>query len=75
LGHANFGFGTSNGYHDWGVVTEQEVFKIMDYALDAGIKFFDTANVYGSLDRRGMFEEIKGDYIKMCISSIVSKLT
>jgi aryl-alcohol dehydrogenase-like predicted oxidoreductase len=65
LGCANFGFGTSSGYHDWGVVAEQEAFKIMDYALDVGINFFDTANVYGSLERRGMSEEIIGRWFKM----------
>ena len=28
--------------------TEEESFKIMDRALEIGINFFDTANVYGS---------------------------
>ena len=27
--------------------TEEEAFKIMDHALEIGINFFDTANVYG----------------------------
>lgn len=65
LGCANFGFGSSRGYHDWGVVAEQQAFKIMDYAQDIGINFFDTANVYGSLDRRGMSEEIIGRWFKL----------
>ncbi|MDR1971970.1 MAG: aldo/keto reductase [Treponema sp.] len=64
LGCANFGMGTSRGYHDWGVVAEQEAFKIMDYALDVGINFFDTSNVYGPLDHRGMSEEIIGRWFK-----------
>ena len=65
LGCANFGLGTSSGYHDWGVVTEKEAYKIMDYALEVGINFFDTANVYGSLEQRGMSEEIIGRWFKL----------
>jgi aryl-alcohol dehydrogenase-like predicted oxidoreductase len=64
LGCANFGLGTSTGYHDWGIVPEKEAFKIMDYALDVGINFFDTANVYGPLEHRGMSEEIIGKWFK-----------
>jgi aryl-alcohol dehydrogenase-like predicted oxidoreductase len=45
LGTMNFGPYTSEG----------DSFKIMDYALDAGINFFDTANVYGAMwDPAGM---------------------
>jgi len=65
LGCANFGTGTSSGYHDWGVVTEKEAFSIMDCALDLGINFFDTANVYGPLAQRGMSEEIIGRWFKL----------
>lgn len=50
LGTMNFGPET----------TEQDAFRIMDAALDAGINFFDTANVYGGVDRRGWTEEIIG---------------
>ncbi len=38
LGTMNFGPQTD----------EQEAFSIMDAALDAGVNFFDTANIYGS---------------------------
>lgn len=38
LGTMNFGF----------VTDEDESFKIMDKAVDEGINFFDTADVYGS---------------------------
>ncbi|MCA4134600.1 aldo/keto reductase [Arthrobacter sp. M4] len=34
--------------------------SIMDSALDAGINFFDTANVYGGHGHRGLTEEIVG---------------
>ena len=50
LGTMNFGVSTD----------EKEAFRIMDAALDAGINFFDTANVYGGVDNRGLTEEIIG---------------
>jgi NDP-hexose C3-ketoreductase / dTDP-4-oxo-2-deoxy-alpha-D-pentos-2-ene 2,3-reductase len=39
------------------VASEQESFRIMDRALELGINFFDTANVYGG---EGKTEEIMG---------------
>ena len=50
LGTMNFGSYTS----------EEDAFAIMDRALDAGINFFDTANVYGGKGQRGRTEEIIG---------------
>ncbi|NBD27800.1 aldo/keto reductase [Paenibacillus glycinis] len=50
LGTMNFGPETD----------EKESFRIMDAALDAGVNFFDTANVYGGQDNRGRTEEIIG---------------
>lgn len=55
LGTMNFGPTTD----------EKEAHKIMDAALDAGINFFDTANMYGfrpdtGFDQRGLTEEIIG---------------
>ena len=50
LGTMNFGPHTS----------EEKSFRIMDYALDAGINHFDTANVYGE----GATEEIIGNWFK-----------
>lgn len=50
LGTMNFGPKTS----------EADAFKIMDRALDEGINFFDTANVYGQDKGRGATEEIIG---------------
>jgi aryl-alcohol dehydrogenase-like predicted oxidoreductase len=50
LGTMNFG-----GHTD-----EKEAFAIMDHALDAGINFFDTANVYGGEGHKGRTEEIIG---------------
>lgn len=50
LGTMNFGVDTD----------EREAYRIMDAALDAGINFFDTANVYGGVGSRGKTEEIIG---------------
>lgn len=64
LGTANFGTGSSSGAGDWGVVAEKEAFAIMDYALDNGIQFFDTANVYGGREHRGLTETIIGRWFQ-----------
>lgn len=50
LGTMNFGPETE----------EKEAFRIMDAALEAGVNFFDTANVYGGADHHGWTEEIIG---------------
>jgi aryl-alcohol dehydrogenase-like predicted oxidoreductase len=53
LGTMNFGTPTS----------EQDSFAIMEKALDAGINFFDSANVYGWPKRQGLSEEIIGNWL------------
>jgi aryl-alcohol dehydrogenase-like predicted oxidoreductase len=54
---SNICLGTMNfGWH----TTEQESFQIMDRALELGINFFDTADVYGWGGERGDTEEILG---------------
>lgn len=50
LGTMNFGPQTS----------EEDAFRIMDRALDLGINFFDTANVYGWKKGEGWTEQIIG---------------
>ncbi|MCC5032803.1 aldo/keto reductase [Streptomyces sp. WAC 00631] len=52
LGTMNFGPTTD----------EAESHAIMDAALDAGINFFDTANVYGWGENKGRTEEILGSW-------------
>lgn len=42
---------------------EAAAFAIMDRAFEAGINFFDTANVYGGDDHRGWTEEIVGRWL------------
>ena len=49
------------GTMNFGPQTEEaEAHSIMDSALDSGINFFDTANVYGGTGHRGRTEEILG---------------
>ena len=61
LGTMNFGTTTS----------EEEAFRIMDAALEAGINFFDTANCYGHPEGRdidthaGLTEEIIGRWFDL----------
>ena len=42
---------------------EQDSFTIMDRALDLGINFFDTANVYGWKIGEGITENIVGRWL------------
>jgi len=52
LGTMNFGVDTD----------EKTAFRIMDEALDAGINFFDTANIYGWGENAGATESIIGKW-------------
>jgi aryl-alcohol dehydrogenase-like predicted oxidoreductase len=47
LGTGNFGR-SENFPGNWAATGEKEAFRIMDCALEAGINFIDTANVYGN---------------------------
>lgn len=53
LGTMNFGPHTS----------EEESFQIMDRALELGLNFFDTANVYGGKLGEGVTEQIVGRWL------------
>jgi len=50
--------------HFGGIAPEAEAFKIMDKALELGVNFFDTANVYGGAAGTGATEEIIGRWFK-----------
>jgi aryl-alcohol dehydrogenase-like predicted oxidoreductase len=65
LGTGNFGYG-DNFLGNWGCTSEEEAFKIMDCALEAGINFFDCANVYGNHGKgtSGDSERIVGKWFK-----------
>jgi aryl-alcohol dehydrogenase-like predicted oxidoreductase len=52
LGTMNFGWHTDR----------DESFAIMDRALELGINFFDTADVYGGPDQRGRTETLVGEW-------------
>ena len=54
LGTMHFGSATS----------QEDAFAIMDRALEMGINFFDTANVYGGSGGRGRTEEIIGHWFR-----------
>jgi aryl-alcohol dehydrogenase-like predicted oxidoreductase len=45
------------------LTTEPDSFAIMDHALDAGVTFFDTANVYGWKRGEGITEQIVGRWL------------
>jgi aryl-alcohol dehydrogenase-like predicted oxidoreductase len=48
------------GGADWGNVSDTEAFAILGAALDSGVTFFDTADVYGS----GRAEELLGKFLR-----------
>ncbi|MGP3999008.1 aldo/keto reductase [Streptomyces sp. 8N706] len=51
------------GTMNFGPVTDEaESHAIMDAALDAGVNFFDTANVYGWGENKGRTEQILGSW-------------
>ena len=54
LGTMNFGWHSS----------EPDSFSIMDHALERGVNFFDTANVYGGKRGEGVTEQIVGRWFR-----------
>ena len=61
LGTMNFGPETS----------ESESFQIMDRALDFGINFFDTANVYSTGVSEEMTERVCRACVRLCVRACV----
>ncbi len=58
---SRIGFGCCPmGQHDWGVTDEHELIKAVHAALDCGITFFDTADVYGC----GVSEHVLGKALR-----------
>ncbi len=52
------------GTMNFGPLTpKDESFAIMDRALEAGINFFDTANVYGRKKGEGIGERLIGEWL------------
>lgn len=58
FGTATFG-GSNEFFRAWGTTQVEEATRLVDVALEAGVNFFDTADVYSS----GMAEEILGKAI------------
>ncbi|MFD5898926.1 aldo/keto reductase [Streptomyces sp. NPDC060366] len=54
------GLGTWQLGADWGDVAEADAFAVLDAALEAGVTFFDTADVYGD----GRSEQLIGRFLK-----------
>lgn len=54
------GLGTWQLGADWGDVTETDAFAVLDAALEAGVTFFDTADVYGD----GRSEQLIGRFLR-----------
>jgi len=53
------------GTMNFGAITpEKESFQIMNRALESGINFFDTANVYGGKKGEGITEKIIGKWLE-----------
>lgn len=59
LGTATFG-GTTDFFKPWGQTDVKEATRLIDIAMDGGINFFDTADVYSA----GAAEEILGASLK-----------
>lgn len=55
------------GQHGWGKTDEEELIKTIEYAIEKGLSFFDTADVYGL----GKSEELLGKVLKAKRHSIV----
>lgn len=59
FGTATFG-GKGDFFGAWGSTDVEEARKLIGICMDAGVSFFDTANVYS----RGLSEEILGEAVK-----------
>ena len=59
LGTGTFG-GVGSMFSKWGTTDVQEASRLVDVCLDAGLNFFDTADIYS----QGRSEEILGQAIK-----------
>lgn len=53
------GLGTWQLGSDWGTVTEADALAVLDAAVDSGVTFFDTADVYGD----GRSEQVIGQFL------------
>ncbi len=61
------GLGTWQFGADWGGMDEKTAHAIMSAAVDNGVRFFDTADIYG----QGLSEKYIGNFLKGCSEKIV----
>ncbi|WP_411293759.1 aldo/keto reductase [Streptomyces kunmingensis] len=54
------GLGTWQLGADWGDVKEEDALEVLDAAVESGVTFFDTADVYGD----GRSEQLIGQYLR-----------
>lgn len=54
------------GGADWGQLDDKNAYRILGQAVESGINFFDTADVYGN----GRSESLVGDFIKGCPETV-----
>src|SRR3712207_4352127 len=54
------GLGTWQLGADWGEVSEEDALAVLDAAVEEGIDFFDTADVYGD----GRSEQLIGTFLR-----------
>lgn len=57
---SSVGLGTWQLGADWGAVSEADAFNVLDASAEAGVSFFDTADVYGD----GRSEQLIGQWRK-----------
>lgn len=55
---SSVGLGTWQLGADWGAVSEADAFNVLDASAEAGVSFFDTADVYGD----GRSEQLIGQW-------------
>ncbi|MBN1757874.1 MAG: aldo/keto reductase [Chitinispirillaceae bacterium] len=60
------GLGTWQFGGDWGTIDETTAYSILSAAVDRGVNFFDTADVYGS----GRSESIIGGFLSGCSETV-----
>jgi aryl-alcohol dehydrogenase-like predicted oxidoreductase len=59
------GLGTWQLGADWGTVRAEEALAVLRASADAGVTFFDTADVYGD----GRSEQLIGEFLRACRTS------
>jgi len=59
---------------DWGDVTDDQAFSILRAAADAGVNFFDTADVYGMGRSESLIARFRTDFYRKNVIHVATKL-